>query len=161
MVSRLTIIPRWFILLTGLKRCKSYHLLLCGLFYEAICFSFAWCYLFLCFSVLWALGLPRWGKRELILVFVVRLFDLRLFGFLCFLFLPLDVWQGMRLVIAACPGHFSFLFCVVQQVDKTQILLARLTRVFAVKELDKTSSLCAAQFLLNTKHLKKRDSLLV
>ena len=37
------------------------------------------------FSVLLALRLPRLGKRELILVFFVRLFDLRLFGFVCFL----------------------------------------------------------------------------
>ena len=43
--------------------------------------------LFLCFSDLLALRLPRLGKRELILVFFVRLFDLRLFGFVCFLFL--------------------------------------------------------------------------
>ena len=43
--------------------------------------------LFLCFSVLLALRLPRLGKRELILVLSVRLFDLRLFGFVCFLFL--------------------------------------------------------------------------
>ena len=42
--------------------------------------------LFLCFSVLLALRLPRFGKRELILKFFVRLFDLRLFGFVCFLF---------------------------------------------------------------------------
>ena len=43
--------------------------------------------LFLCFSVLRALRLPRLGKRELILVLFVRLFGLRLFGFVCFLFL--------------------------------------------------------------------------
>ena len=43
--------------------------------------------LFLCFSVLISLRLPRLGKRELILVLFVRLFDLRLFGFVCFLFL--------------------------------------------------------------------------
>ena len=43
--------------------------------------------LFLCFSVLLALRLPRLEKRELILVLFVRLFDLRLFGFVCFLFL--------------------------------------------------------------------------
>ena len=43
--------------------------------------------LFLCFSVLLALRLPRMGKRELILVLFVHLFDLRLFGFDCFLFL--------------------------------------------------------------------------
>ena len=43
--------------------------------------------LFLCFSVLLALRLPRLGKRELTLVLFVRLFDLCLFGFVCFLFL--------------------------------------------------------------------------
>ena len=41
----------------------------------------------LCLSVLLALRLPRLGKRELVLVLFVRLFDLRLFGFICFLFL--------------------------------------------------------------------------
>ena len=43
--------------------------------------------LFLCFSVFLALRLPRLGKRELILVLFVRLFDLCLFGFVGFLFL--------------------------------------------------------------------------
>ena len=43
--------------------------------------------LFLCFSVLLVLRLPRLGKRELILVLFVRLFDLCLFGFVGFLFL--------------------------------------------------------------------------
>ena len=41
--------------------------------------------LFLCFSVLLPLRLPRLGKRELILVLFVRLFDLCLFGFVSFL----------------------------------------------------------------------------
>ena len=43
--------------------------------------------LFLCFSVLLALRLPRLGERELILVLFVRFFDLCLFGFVVFLFL--------------------------------------------------------------------------
>ena len=43
--------------------------------------------LFLCFSVLLALRLPRLGKREQILVLFVRLFDLCLFGVVGFLFL--------------------------------------------------------------------------
>ena len=43
--------------------------------------------LFLCFSVLLALRLPRLGKRELNLPRFVRLFDLCLFGFVGFLFL--------------------------------------------------------------------------
>ena len=44
-------------------------------------------FLFLCFSVLLELRLPRLGKRELILVLFGRLFDLCLFGFVGFLFL--------------------------------------------------------------------------
>ena len=43
--------------------------------------------LFLWFSVLLALWLPRLGKRELILVLFVRLFDLWLFGLVGFHFL--------------------------------------------------------------------------
>ena len=43
--------------------------------------------LFLCFSVLLVLRLPRLGKRELILMLFVRLFDLCLFGFVGFPFL--------------------------------------------------------------------------
>ena len=43
--------------------------------------------LFLCFSVLLVLRLPRLGKRELILVLFVRLFGLCFFRFVCFLFL--------------------------------------------------------------------------
>ena len=43
--------------------------------------------LFLCFSVLLVLRFSRLGKRELILVLFVRLFDLCLFGFVGFLFL--------------------------------------------------------------------------
>ena len=65
--------------------------------------------LFLCFLVLLALRSPHLGKRELILVLFVRLFDLRLFGF-CLLPLPLGVWEGMRFVIVALPEVFSYLF---------------------------------------------------
>ena len=43
--------------------------------------------LFLCFSALLVSRLTRLGKRELILVLFVRLFDLCLFGFVGFLFL--------------------------------------------------------------------------
>ena len=43
--------------------------------------------LFLCFSVLLILRLPRLGKRELMLVLFVRLFGLCLFRFVGFLFL--------------------------------------------------------------------------
>ena len=43
--------------------------------------------LFLYFSVLLVLRLPRLVKRELIFMLFVRLFDLRLFGFVGYLFL--------------------------------------------------------------------------
>ena len=43
--------------------------------------------LLLCFSVHLELRLPRLEKKGLILVLFVRLFDLRLFGLVCFLFL--------------------------------------------------------------------------
>ena len=66
------------------------------LFYALLC-----AILFLCFSVLLALRLPRLGKRELILVFFVRLFDLRLFGFVCFLFLLVSE--------NGCGTHWTFL----------------------------------------------------
>ena len=65
--------------------------------------------LFLCFLVLLVLRLPRLGKRELILVLFVRLFDLCLFGFVGFLFL-LGSGKGCGL----CLLHsldFSLTFC--------------------------------------------------
>ena len=54
-----------------------------GDFFMSYLVSFCSCV----FSVHLALRLPRLGKRELILVFFVRLFDLCLFGFVGFLFL--------------------------------------------------------------------------
>ena len=62
--------------------------------------------LLLCFSVLLALRLPCLGKRELVLVLFVHLFDLCLFGFVCFLFLLVS--RFMRFVIVALPGPFSY-----------------------------------------------------
>ena len=50
-----------------------------------VCLSM--CHFVLVFLVHLVLRLPRLGKRELILVLFVRLFDLCLFGFVGFLFL--------------------------------------------------------------------------
>ena len=69
--------------------------ILFDLFYVLPCVA-----LFLCFSALLTLRLPRLGKRELILVLFVRLFDLCLFGF-CQFSLPLGVLEGLRFVIVA------------------------------------------------------------
>ena len=65
----LRFVALWFIL-----RGDLFHVLPCVI-------------LFLCLSVLLALQLPRFRKRDLILVLFVRLFDVCLFGFVGFLFL--------------------------------------------------------------------------
>ena len=65
-------------------------LLLVALFFilrSDLLYVFLCVILFLCFSVLLVLRLPRFGKRELILVLFVRLFGLCLFRFVGFLFL--------------------------------------------------------------------------
>ena len=69
--------------------------------------------LFLCFSVLLALRLPRLGKRELILV-LFRTFVRFVLIWICRFPLPLGVWEGLRFVIVALPGLFSypFFFCI-------------------------------------------------
>ena len=85
----LCFVALWFIL-----RSDLFHVLPCVI-------------LFLCFSVLLALRLPRFVKRELFLVLFVRLFDLRLFGFDYFFF-SLGVWEGLRFVIVALPVLFSY-----------------------------------------------------
>ena len=61
----LLFVALWFIL-----RGDLFHVLPCVI-------------LFFCFSVLLALRLPRLGKRELMLLLFVRLFDLCLLGFWC------------------------------------------------------------------------------
>ena len=66
--------------------------------------------LFLCFSVLLALRLPRLGKKELILVRAFRTFIRFVLVWFCRFPLPLSVWEGLRFVIVALPGLFSFLF---------------------------------------------------
>ena len=71
-------------------------------------------FLFLCFSVLLVLRLPRLGKRELLLVLFVRLFDLCLF-WICRFLLPLCACEELRFVIVAPPGLFSYLFLTLKK----------------------------------------------
>ena len=73
--------------------------------------------LFLCFLVLLVLRLPRLGKRELILVLFIRLFDLGLFGFVGFLFLlgsgkdcGLGLWHSL---------DFSLTFFLYSDINRT------------------------------------------
>ena len=69
---------------------------------------FVLCYSVLVFFLL-ALRLPRLGKRELILMLFVRLVDLCLFGFVCFLFLlvsgmgcGLRLWHSLDVSLTFC-----------------------------------------------------------
>ena len=73
--------------------------------------------LFLCFSVLLALRLPRLGKRELILVLFVCLFTLCLFGFVSFLFLLVSgrgyglwLWRSLGFSLTIFFFFFFFFF---------------------------------------------------
>ena len=85
------------------------------LFYVLPCFI-----LFLCFSVLLALRLPRLGKRELFLVLFVRLFDLCLFGFVGFLFLLVSgkgcgLWLWHSLDFSLTFFFYTLFVCNIRQ----------------------------------------------
>ena len=78
-----------------------------------VCFLFSWCLgraavcVLFCscfFSVLLALQLPSLGKRQLILVLFVRLFDLRLFGSV--LFVSSSSWCLGRAAVCNCELFF-------------------------------------------------------
>ena len=66
-----------------------------------------------------ALRLPRLGKRELILVRFVRF----AFVYFCLFPLPLGVWEGLRFVIVALPGLFSYLFLTKYIAFILQVLI--------------------------------------
>ena len=63
--------------------------------------------LFLCFSVLLALRLPRLGKRANLSAF--RTFVRFALLWFCLFPLLLGVWEGLQLIVAL-PGLFSYLF---------------------------------------------------
>ena len=65
--------------------------------------------LFLCFSVLLALRLPRFGVGRASLG-AFRTFVRFVLVWICRFPLPLGVWEGLRFVIVALPGLFSYFF---------------------------------------------------
>ena len=104
--------PRWFTLLNVLRRwsrCWSCSLLLCGLFYEAICFmsdlvSFCSC-VFSHFSI----AITSLGEEKAN-ISAFRTFVRFVLVWICRFPLPLGIWEGLRFVIVALPGLFSYLF---------------------------------------------------
>ena len=78
--------------------------------------------LFLCFSVLLALRFSRLGKRKLISVLFVRLFDLCLFGFVYFLFLLVSgkgwglwLWHSLDFVLTFFKPRWYILLTVLRR----------------------------------------------
>ena len=64
--------------------------------------------LFLCFSVLLVLRLPRLGKRATLSAF--RTFVRFVLVWICRFPIPLGIWEGLRFVIVVLHGLFSYLF---------------------------------------------------
>ena len=89
----------------------------------------ALCYFILVFSVLLALRLPRLGKRELVFVLFVRFFDLRLFGFVCFLFLLVS-GKGCGFCDCGIPLTFLLPFFGNLEADIQQVPLVQFFRNF-------------------------------
>ena len=102
-------------------------LLLYGLFYEAICcmsfrVSFCSC-VFQSFSIaITSLGEERANLNAF------RTFVRFVLVWICRFLLPLGVWEGLRFVIVALPGLFSYLFSETAKVssflDQTYEFLA-------------------------------------
>ena len=84
-------------------------LLLCGLFYEAICcMSFHVSFVFVFFSP-FSIAITSLGKERANLS-AFRTFVRFVLVWICRLPLPLGVWEGLRFVIVALPGLFSYLY---------------------------------------------------
>ena len=105
--------PCWFTLLTVLRRwsrCWSYSLLLCGFFYEAICFMsylVSFCSLF--FNP-FSIAVTLLGEERANLS-AFRAFVRFVLVWICRFPLPLGVWrEGLRFVIVALPGLFCYFF---------------------------------------------------
>ena len=87
----------------------SYSLLLCGLFYEAICcmyFRVSFCS---CVFSPFSIAITSLGEERANLS-AFRTFVRFVLVWICRFPLPLGVWEGLRFVIVALLGLFSYLF---------------------------------------------------
>ena len=87
--------------------------MLCGLFCEAICYMsylvpFCSCVFFSPFSI----ANTSFGEERANLS-AFHMFDRFVLVWICRFPLPLDVWEGLRFVIVALPGVFSYISWVV------------------------------------------------
>ena len=67
--------------------------------------------LFLCFSILFGIAINSLGEERANLS-AFRTFVRFVLVWICRFSLPLGVWEGLRFVIVALPGLFSYLFFV-------------------------------------------------
>ena len=65
--------------------------------------------LFLCFFSAFSITITSLGEERANLS-AFRMFDRFVLVWVCRFSLPLDVWEGLRFVIVALPGLFSYLF---------------------------------------------------
>ena len=88
----------------GAFRVESCLALCSGVFFFFLFFCFFFCFFFSPLSIAISLGEEIERERELVYVLHVRLFVLNALMF-CSSFLPLGVWDWLRLVIVAIPGR--------------------------------------------------------
>ena len=104
--------PRWFTLLTVLRRWFRFSLtLLCFVVYSArrfvVCLTL--CHFVLVFFSPFSIAITSLEEERANLS-AFRIFDRFVLVWIYRFPLPLDVWKGLRFVILALPGHFSYLF---------------------------------------------------
>ena len=73
------------------------------------------CCFVLCFSVILAMRLPRLGEKRANLS-AFRTFVQFVLVLFCRFPIPLGVWEGLRFVIVALPGLFSYFFFYVYYI---------------------------------------------
>ena len=110
--SKSALNPRWFILLTFLRRWSRVSLTLyCFVIYSTrrFGFSLALCYFVLVFFSPFSIAITSLGEERANFSAFCTFVRLALVWF-CLFPLPRGVWEGLRLVIMALPGLFSYLF---------------------------------------------------
>ena len=108
---------------------QSYSLLLCGLFYEAICFILTLCQFVLVFFSPFSIAITSLGEERANLS-AFRTFVRFVLVWICRFLLPLGVWEGLRFVIVALPGLFCyFLFTIATTWNNNCAKIERLTEI--------------------------------
>ena len=78
--------------------------------------------LFLCFSGLFSIAITSFGEERAYLS-AFRTFVRFVLVWICRFPLPLGVWEGLRFVIVALPGLFSYLFLLLETYFSRKLYL--------------------------------------